>query len=132
MNSPESTLYGATLHVNEYCWKPQDFSRALSEAIDRGLACIGGQFQFQLPGGTCELYWLNADSTPRRSSESWSTYVMRSASEVKARFDNMLQSTDFLAEADCFEFLREQKAKGVSVLDALWFVAYFEPDTKPT
>ncbi len=131
MNFPESTLYGAIRHSNEYCWKPEDFARALSEATDRGLACLGGQFQFQLPQCTCELYWLNADSTPKQPSESWMVYVLRAASEVKAKFDDICQKADFLAEAEQWDCLREQKEKGVHVLDALRFVAYFEQEPQP-
>ncbi len=128
MNSPESVLYGATLHANEYCWKPENFIRALGEAVDRGLACIGGQFQFQLPDGTCELYWLEADSTPMKANEAWSSYVARSASEVKAKFEEIRRTTDFSAEADKFDFLREKIEEGVNIHDALWFVAYFESE----
>ena len=78
MSAPEAALYGATLSGNEYGWKPEHFPRALDEAEARGLACIGGQFQFQLPDGTCEMYWLNADSSSRRAGEPWRQYVARS------------------------------------------------------
>ena len=128
MLAPEASLYGAILNANEYGWKPENFTRALSEATAGGLVCIGGQFQFQLPGGTCEMYWLNADSAPRASDESWRNYVERAASEVKAVFEKIVRETDFLSEADQFEFLREQKANGVNILDSLQFVAYFSQE----
>ncbi len=55
--------------------------------------------------------------------EPWSEYVIRSAAEVKRTFALLLRETDFLAEADQFEFLRDKKAKGENILEALWFVA---------
>jgi hypothetical protein len=128
MPAPEAALYGATLSGNEYGWKPEHFPRALDEAKIRGLACIGGQFHFQLSDGTCEMYWLNADSSSRRTGEPWRQYVTRSVAEVRDAFVRLLQETDFLAEADSFDFLRDKKAKGVNILEALWFVAYFSEE----
>ena len=125
MNEPEASLYEATLKDREYCWKPDDFPRALTEATTAGLVCLGGQFQFQLPEGTCEMYWLAADSAPQQKTESWQEYVTRSNSEVKLKFEQLRKETDFMAEADSFVLLQEKKKQGIDLVKALWFVAYF-------
>lgn len=132
MKEPEAGLYGATLNTNEYAWKPEAFPRALNDAIDQNLACIGGQFQVQLPDGTCEFYWLNADSTSKGIGELWKDYVARSVAEVRGQFEKLMKETDFFAEAEKFEFLRQKRVEGFNILDSLWFMAYFsaEHDTE--
>ncbi len=125
MKDPEARLYGATRNSNEYGWKPEDFPLALDDALRQNLACVGGQFQFQLPDATYEMFWLNADSSPRAPYESWADYVVRSVAQVRSTFEKILQTVDFLAEAEAADVLRRKKAAGVNLLDALWFVAYF-------
>lgn len=136
MTEPEAGLYGATWRVSEYAWKPDTFLLALHDAVAQDLACLGGQFQFQLPDGTCEMDWLNADSTSRGAGERWREYVARSVAEVRRQFERRMKETDFFAEADKFEFLRRKRAEGLNILDALWFVAYFsstqKDDSDPT
>ncbi|MGA7925849.1 MAG: hypothetical protein WCA20_07620, partial [Candidatus Sulfotelmatobacter sp.] len=80
---PPQVLQGATLRGNEYGWSVAVFPDALAEAEGRGYACLGGQFQFRLDDGTCEMYWLNADSKDRAHGESWADYCHRSCSEVR-------------------------------------------------
>jgi hypothetical protein len=94
-NLPAELLAGSALRGNEYGWTPQSFVNAVAVAPDLGCACIGGQFQFRLPEGTCEMYWLSADSTERANGELWSEYSRRSCNEVRAKFDRLMRTTDF-------------------------------------
>ncbi len=122
---PTDLLAGATLRGSEYGWTPESFANVVAMAPDQGCACIGGQFQFRLPDATCEMYWLSADSAERRNGESWSEYSRRSCNEVLGKFNRLLQSTDFRAEASNFDFLRLQLDAGFDPIPALVFVAYF-------
>jgi hypothetical protein len=97
---PPDLIDGATLRGQEYAWKTSAFAKALAAAEQLGYACLGGQFQFRLrDGGTCEMYWLNADSTERSPGESWSNYSRRSCQEVATEFRRLLTTTDFQKEA---------------------------------
>ena len=98
------------------------FSAALLAAQSHGLACLGGQFQFRLAEGTYEMYWLNAESTEKRSGETWAGYSNRSCSEVLDRFNDLVSKTDFAQEAAGWK-LQE------SAVEDLVFVAYFETET---
>jgi hypothetical protein len=74
---PPDISRGATLRGNEYGWSPSSFPDALASAEANGYACLGGQFQFRLDdGGTCEMYWLAADSKERKHGESWRIIVI--------------------------------------------------------
>ena len=99
MALPESITARASLSGLEYGWSVTEFPAVLSEATAQGFACVGGQFQFHLPDGTCEMYWLNANSTPRCAGETWQTYVQRSQHEVRTAFARICAKTDFLHEA---------------------------------
>ena len=66
---PSAITLGATLRGNEYGWALDEFPGALTKAETLGYACLGGQFEFRLDDGTCELYWLNADSKDRLPGE---------------------------------------------------------------
>jgi len=67
------------------------FPSALAKAQAGGYACLGGQFQFRLDdGSTCEMYWLNADSTERTGGETWADYSRRSCAEVLHRFQYLM------------------------------------------
>src|SRR6267154_1183791 len=79
---PAIITQGATLRGNEYGWELGAFPNALAHAEALGYGCLGGQFQFRLHDATCEMYWLNADSSERGKGEAWSTYSRRSCSEV--------------------------------------------------
>ena len=108
MELPESITARATLSGSEHGWSIVEFPSILAEAATHGFACIGGQFQFLLPDGTCAMYWLSADSTPRRTNELWQDYVLRSEQEVRATFDRICSETDFIHEALQWEFLRQK------------------------
>src|SRR5512138_1884158 len=99
MKLPEDMLATANRESNEEAWKLSNFPTVLERASFHRLACVGGQFQFRGPIGTAEMYWLNADSTPRRQGEDWDSYVERANSEVLSMFTRVVQQTDFRAEA---------------------------------
>jgi hypothetical protein len=113
-------LQGAALHGKEYGWSVSSFPDALARAETKGYACLGGQFQFRLDdGGTCEMYWLAADSEKRTNGESWVAYSHRSCLEVLKRFQQLAASTDFGKEASNWPSVQIDPAV------SLVFVAYF-------
>ena len=116
---PPQLLQGATLRANEYGWSVAAFPDALAEAEGRDYACLGGQFQFRLDeGGTCEMYWLNADSKDRAHGESWADYCHRSGEEVRNGFQRLVDKTDFRVEASSWGLQ-------IDATSSLVFVAYF-------
>lgn len=122
---PPHLLTRAVESGGEFGWRKKEFLVALHGAAAEGFACTGGQFQWVLPDGTCEPYWLNADSTPRAPGESWSSYVKRTEAEVEKGYELLLHTIDFDAEADKLDLLREMRSKGASLDEYLIFVAYF-------
>ncbi len=117
--SPSDILQGAELRGQEYGWSVSLFPKALARAEARGYACMGGQFQFRLVDGTCEMYWLAADSKQRADGESWTDYSHRSCSEVLSKFQHLASVTDFGKEALSWPSLKIDPSK------SLVFVAYF-------
>ena len=122
---PAYLLARAIPSGNEFGWRSGDFLAVLRSAAAEGFACLGGQFQWVLPDATCEPYWLNADARPKQPGESWDAYVRRAETEVAEGFELLLRTTDFNAEAEKWEHLKDKKAQGVPVNDYLVFVAYF-------
>src|ERR1700722_1433502 len=121
---PPDVLEGATLRGNEYGWSVPAFPAALASAEAHGYGCLGGQFQFRLDdGGTCEMYWLSADSKERLDGESWSDYSRRSCSEVLTKFQRLMSITDFTKEASNWRFR-------IDPVKSLVFVAYFVSETE--
>ncbi len=127
---PSIILAKASLHGNEYAWRIDDVEDTIRAACSANLAAIGGQIQFRLRDGTCELYWLAADSSPKQDDEDWSVFVSRSAGEVIEKFRNLRANSDFVAEGvNEFTFLSEKHDQGVFLADYLYFVLYFEAET---
>jgi hypothetical protein len=122
---PPQVVEGARIAGNEYGWQIPSFPDALANAEALGYACIGGQFQFRLDGGTCEMYWLSADSNPRELGESWLAFSRRSCSEVKSGFEKLLTETDFVKQAMEWLPVREAMKEGLDPIQKLVFVAYF-------
>ena len=122
---PLKIAEGARLKGNEYGWKPSLFPTALANAQALGYACIGGQFQFRLDIGTCEMYWLSADSGPRFEAESWLEYCERSCSEVRIGFQKLMSDTDFRKQALEWHPVRDAMAQGLDPQEKLVFIAYF-------
>jgi hypothetical protein len=122
---PPKIAEGAQLKSNEYGWVTSLFPMALVNAQALGYACIEGQFQFRLDNGTCEMYWLSADSDPRHEAESWLKYCERSCSEVRAGFEKLTSETDFRKQALEWPPVKEATTHGLDPLENLVFVAYF-------
>jgi hypothetical protein len=115
---------GATLRGGEYGWSVSSFPNALARAEVHGYACLGGQFQFRLDDGTCEMYWLSADPKERAQAESWTDYSHRSCSEVLHRFEELASATDFGKETSSWPSLK------INPAEHLVFVAYFVTETE--
>ena len=116
---PSDVIEGASLQGNEYGWTVASFPDALAKAEAHGYTCLGGQFQFRVPdGGTCEMYWLSADSKDRIEGESWNDYSHRSCAEVLHAFQKRISETDFAKEAAGWPLPIKHEAD-------LVFVAYF-------
>jgi hypothetical protein len=105
-----------------------DVEEAVEAARKAGLACLGGQVQFQIPGGICEAYWLNYDPAERLDNEPWETYVSRSAEETLGAFRRLCAETDFRREAREWEPLQAMAEAGLDPVNHLWFVLYFEAE----
>ena len=121
-------LIKADRTTSEEGWRVEDFPSILDEAIKYKLACFGGQFQFRGPIGVAEMYWLNADSEPRKEGELWEQYVKRSCREVRDGFDILCRSTNFIDEAKNWEHITKAVKDGSNPLEHLYFVAYFEEE----
>jgi hypothetical protein len=120
---PADITEGATLRGNEYGWSVSSFPKALSKAQAGSYACLGGQFQFRLDdGGTCEMYWLHADSHERTAGEAWADYSRRSCTEVLGRFEQLMSETDFGKETLNWNVQ-------IDATKDLVFVAYFVRET---
>lgn len=122
---PAEAVKGASVRGNEYGWPPAAFPEAAMQAESLGFACLGGQFQFRAPVGTCEMYWLSADSTKRLPTEGWSAYCARSRAQVLDRFRQIIDQTDFALEAMQWPSLKSEAEGGLDILSTLVFVAYF-------
>ena len=121
---PPDITEGATQRGNEYGWSVSSFPSALAKAQAGGYACLGGQFQFRLDdGSTCEMYWLNADSTERTGGKTWADYSRRSCAEVLQRFQYLMLETDFGKEASSWPV-------EIDPIRNLVFVAYFVRETE--
>jgi hypothetical protein len=124
---PKSILDKAVKSGNEFGWRQSDFLDVVETARQLKMAIVGGQVQYPLPDGTCELYWLSYDPTTRKQNETWSDYCNRTASECTVKFLNLTSKTDFDKEAiDGFDFLKNKKATGTNISDFLTFMLYFD------
>jgi hypothetical protein len=132
--SPEAQLSPGILERavwsgKEIGWRQADIAAALQDARGRQLAALGGQVQFVLPGGTCELYWQNYESAPREAGEPWLDYASRSHDEVEMALGHLPAPTELAADGLAkFEFLREQAAAGLRIEDHLVYVCYFQSE----
>ncbi len=83
---PSEILLKSTLSGQEYGWKREDFKEVVDYAVKAGLAVVGGQVQFKLPDGTCELYWRKYDTKERAVNEGWTSYCNRTQKECLEQF----------------------------------------------
>jgi hypothetical protein len=122
---PAELVEGTSVGGNEYGWPLHLFPDAARRAESLGYACLGGQFQFRIAAATCEMYWLEADSSERMPNESWQAYCERSCAEVLSRFAKIVAETDFLSQAQNWPALTPEIEQGLDIEKALFFVAYF-------
>lgn len=123
---PNEILAKAIRSGKEFGWHQQDFVNAVLAAQSTGLGIVGGQVQFVLPDGTCELYWLSYDTEERRSGETWKEYCSRTAGECITKLQKLLDTTDFVKEGiKHFDFLKAKDTHGVDLLQYLTFILYF-------
>ncbi len=108
---PRDVLIGAPISGTEYGWTIASFPTALASAQAKGLACLGGQFQFRLPDGIYEMYWLEAHASDRGVGECWTDYARRSCSEIRQQFQQLVEQTNFVKEADHWPSLHLKERK---------------------
>src|SRR5678816_400999 len=111
----------------EHAWRMGDVEEVLLAAKESGLACLGGQLQFQFPDGIAEAYWSSLDPTERQPNEPWEHYVDRSAQETLSKFRHVCRDTDFQKVAREWDFIAQKMdAEGCDPKEYLWFPLYFE------
>jgi hypothetical protein len=124
---PETVLKKAIKSGNEFGWRQTDFVEIIETARKLRLGIVGGQVQYVLPDGTCELYWLTYDPDERQEGENWIQYCNRTADETINKFTNLVTKTKFEKEAlTSFDFLRDKKSKGINIEDYRVFIIYFD------
>jgi hypothetical protein len=127
---PTSVIKKASVRGDEYAWKLSDVEEAINAGRAAGLANVGGQAQFRVPDGTCEMYWLCVTAKPRGQYESWSQYVERSANEVLGQVREIIEKTNFREEAMKWPMLVKRIQEGDNILNYAFFVLYFEANRK--
>jgi hypothetical protein len=130
-NIPERILDKDILTGNEFGCRKVDFQNVINIAQENLLAISGGQIQYALPDGTCELYWLAYDTESRKPEEAWKTYCERTAKESLEKFNSIFQKYDVEKEAlENFKFLEEKKKAGIDISEFQTFVLYFEDENQ--
>ncbi len=71
------------------------------------------------------MYWLEADASDRGVGECWTDYARRSCSEIRQQFQQLVEKTNFVKEADHWPSLQLKIEEGVDPIPSLVFVAYF-------
>lgn len=122
---PDHILAAATRAGNEWAWPLDRVPEAIAAAADLGFATLGGQVQFRVPGGTCELYWRNADSSDRLPDEPWGEFVRRSAAEVFAGVIRLPPEAAMIDEGLGWEYLSRLHYRGDDLRKYLCFVLCF-------
>lgn len=123
---PIEILQKAIVSGNEYGWKRADFKEVVDKAVKVGLGIIGGQVQFSLPDGTCELYWHKYDTTDRKSNENWKDYCHRTKQECLNQYEKLPTDNELLQEGiRSFEFLKQKSKTDLNLKDFLIFILYF-------
>jgi hypothetical protein len=123
---PEAILKKAIKSGNEFGWRQSDFIETVETARKLKLGIVGGQVQYVLPDGTCELYWLAYDPSERQPGEDWINYCNRTAGETVNKFEELIAKTNFEKEALTFNFLKDKKEKGLNIEDNRVFIIYFD------
>ena len=76
-------------------WRLKDVPKVLEDAKNNNLANIGGQLQYTMPGGICELYWISIESSERKKNESWDDRVKRSYEECMEQYNSKIKDRRF-------------------------------------
>lgn len=119
-------LQKAIVSGKEYGWKRTDIKEVVDKAVEVGLGIIGGQVQFKLPDGTCELYWHKYDTTDRKSNENWKDYCHRTKQECLSQFEIIPTDSELVKEGiENFDFLKEKSKTEKTLSDFLIFILYF-------
>ncbi len=123
---PSEILQKAIVSGKEYGWKRADFKKVIDKAVEIGLGIIGGQIQFKLPDGTCELYWHKYDTRDRKSGENWKNYCLRTRKECLNQFENIPTDKELVEEGiKNFDFLKNKSKIGIQLEEYLIFILYF-------
>jgi hypothetical protein len=123
----KSLLDRAIKSGNEFGWSQTDFLEVVEAARKEKLAIIGGQVQYVLPEGTCELYWLSYDPAERQQNETWLEYCNRTATETINKFQLLISQTNIEREAiTSFELLKQKSGSGTNINDYLTFILFFD------
>lgn len=123
---PTEILQKAIVSGKEYGWKRTDFKEVVDKAVEVGLGIIGGQVQFKLPDGTCELYWHKYDTTERKTGESWKEYCQRTKAECLNQFEKLPADSELVKEGiESFDFLNEKSKTDAILNKFLIFIIYF-------
>lgn len=124
---PKYILDKAVKSGQEFGWKRDDFVDVINSALSENLAIIGGQIQFKLPDGTCELYWKNYDTKEKIPGENWTDYCLRTHKECLEQFKQFDSNDKLIKEGiDNFDFLKKKEADGIDLETYLIFVFYFQ------
>jgi hypothetical protein len=120
---PPELTRGATLRDKEYAWELSAFPEALHRAPTLGYACLGGQFWFVLSETSLyEPFWLEANSSDKLPSETWSVYAERSCEEVLLGFNTLLKETDFSEAASKFGSIEVDRLSEIHRMFNAYFV----------
>ena len=127
-NLPTDILARAVMSGKEYGWRRADVVATIRVAPSVGLAVLGGQVQFVVPDGTCELYWMNFDPTERKPQEPSDTYVSRSSEETLAALQRVM-SHDLVQEGvSTFGILKQKQSQGIDLEQHLLFIVYLQTE----
>jgi hypothetical protein len=126
---PAEILVRATKSGKEFAWPIEDIPQVIEAARQENLLNLGGQLQFILPDGICELYWIEVDPLKKvPETLSWRDKVECSASEALAAFDTLRKERDFIAEGrKAFpDYLAKYEKAGGILNDVMRFVWYVD------
>ena len=123
---PPEILQKAIVSGKEYGWRRTDFNEVIDKAVEVGLGIIGGQVQFKLPDGTCELHWHKYDTKERKTGENWTDYCQRTKDECLRQFEDLPTNNELIKEGiKSFDYLNEKSKTDIKLRDYLIFILYF-------
>ncbi len=125
---PEDVLSRASLRGSEYAWHPDHLSDIVAAAQTVGLATCAGTFQYRIPIGTCELYWIDFDNYDRIDRVApWDEIVRLTGGWALEAIETLRSTFDFEAEGvRAFKDVMALRDAGTDVSQYECFVLYFE------